>query len=205
MSHTSLGDNQGQRRQGDSSDSEHSDNTLDETQESLQDEVSSLESQPSSVVASNSPAAPSSDTQVIQKEKISAGVEESTARQSDEALGNSNEGQSSAQKSTCIASADTPPQHPVTVDAKSTTSQSRSGKGTNDAKNEKTDVKNSQDKKDKRPTEDQNANTEQNEKQSGATRQKRKAHQQPVASEQKMVFGPQPPSKVKRTTFYQMI
>lgn len=219
LSHVSLGDNQGNRMQSgrDSSDSENSDNAMDETPESLQDDFSSLESQPSSLVANNT-AAPPENTQDIQGERTAANVEEITVRQSDGTPDTCNEGKSNAQKSTKdetlqTASADAPAQNPDKEDTKSTTSQSGSGKGTktNDPKNQKTDIKNSKNKKDpgttRQPTLDQNANVEPNVKKTEQHNQKGKTQQdqlqkQTEATKPKMVSGPQTSSKVMRTKLY---
>ncbi|XP_023265809.1 E3 ubiquitin-protein ligase RNF213 [Seriola lalandi dorsalis] len=211
LSHVPPADNQKKRTQDgrDSSDSEGSNNAMDETPDSLQDEFSSMESQPSFSVADSTAEPDSEGTQVIQSEKAAAAEETNTARQVEDAPGNSNEGESNAQKSTqdqkpTTAPADTPTQHPTSEDSKSTTPQSGSGIGTTatNPKDQKTDRKKS--KKDtvstKQPTLDQNANMEPNVKQTGQTKQKGKSQQeqkpkQTVASEEKMVFGPQTSSK----------
>ncbi|XP_044037270.1 E3 ubiquitin-protein ligase rnf213-alpha [Siniperca chuatsi] len=216
LSHVSVGDNQGKKTKGgrDSSDSESSDNAMDETPDSLQDGSSSLESQPSSLVA-NTPAAPPEDTQVIQSEQTAATVEAKTGKQSEDDPGNPEEGESNAPKSTQdqtlkTAPADTPTQHPTSKDSKSTTSQSGSGIGAEatNAKDQKTDRKNSKNKKDtaatKHPTLDQNANMEPNAKQTGQNKQKGKSQQDQkqkptAAAGQKMVFGSQTPSKADST------
>ncbi|XP_040919421.1 E3 ubiquitin-protein ligase rnf213-alpha isoform X2 [Toxotes jaculatrix] len=190
----------------DSSDSESSNNAMDETPDSLQDEFCSMDSQPSSTAA-----APSAGTQETQCEKTATPVEAHTASQAEEAPGNCNEEESNAQKSTHdqtlkTAPADTPTQHPTSEDSKSMTPQSGSGSGkgtkATNPKDQKTDRKDS--KKGtvttKQPTLDQNANVEPNVRQTGQTKQKGKSQQvqkqkQTVATEQKMVFGPQTSSK----------
>ncbi|XP_035510465.1 E3 ubiquitin-protein ligase rnf213-alpha [Morone saxatilis] len=210
LSHVSLRDNQGQTTKGEreSSDSESSDNAMDETPESLQDGLSQ-ESQPSSLAA-NTPAAPSE--QLIQGETTAAPMETTS---SEEAPGNPDEGESSAPKSTedqrlKTAPTDTKNKQPTSEDSKSTTPQSDSGKGTNDtnSKEQKTDKKNSKNKKDtvstKQPPLDQNANVELNVKQTGQTKPKGKNQQdqkqkQAPAAEKKMVFGPQEPTKAHST------
>ncbi|XP_042247797.1 E3 ubiquitin-protein ligase rnf213-alpha [Thunnus maccoyii] len=215
LSHISLGENQGKRTQGgrDSSDSESSDNAMDETPDSLQDEVSLLENQSSSSAA-HSTAAPSEETQVIQSGKTAATSEPSTARQSEAAPGNHMEGENNEPKSTQdqtvkAAPADTPT-NPLSEDNKNTTSQLVTGKGTQptNPKDQKTESKNSKAKKNtattKQPIIDQNANVDPNAKQTGQTKQKGKNQQeqkqkQTVAAEQKMVFGPQTSSKAEST------
>ncbi|XP_062264891.1 E3 ubiquitin-protein ligase rnf213-alpha [Platichthys flesus] len=128
LSQVSLEDNQGTQDRRDSSDSESSNKAADETPVSLQDEASSVESQPSSLVA-NSPAAPSEEAQVIQSENPAA-----TARQLEESQAHSDEVESNAQKSKedqtlKTAVADSPTQHPTSED-KGNTPQSGNGKGT---------------------------------------------------------------------------
>ena len=184
---------------------------MDETVDSLQDGLSSLESHPGSSSA-NTPAAPSEDSQVSQNETA---TEE--ARNLEEAPGNpdegeSNEGKSSQDQTQKTAPADTLAQQPMSEDAKSTTPQSDSGKE-NKATNpndQKTDKKNPKNKKDTATTQqttlDQNANVEPNVKQAGPTKQKGKNQQeqklkQGPAAGQQMVFGPQSQSKVRLTTF----
>ncbi|KAM9346074.1 E3 ubiquitin-protein ligase rnf213-alpha-like [Symphorus nematophorus] len=209
LSHVSLEDNQGQKTKGgkESSDSASEDNAMDETPDSLPDGLSSPESQPSSLAA-NTPAVPPEDTQVIPSEKTAATA---GAGSSKEAPGNPDEGQNNALKSTQdqtlkTAPADTPTQQPISEDNKSMTSQSGSGKGTKttDPKEQKTDRKNSKNKKDtaniKQTALDQNANVQPNTEQTGQTKQKEKNQQDEKqkltpAAKQKMIFGPQTPSK----------
>ncbi|KAA8582604.1 hypothetical protein FQN60_003825 [Etheostoma spectabile] len=211
-SNLSLGDNQGRRTQDgkDSSGSESSDNAMDETPDSLQDQPSSLESQPSSLAA-NIPAAPPEDTHVVESEKEAATEEAGTVGQPEEAPGNPAKGKSNTPKSTPdqalnTAPADTPT--PISGDSNITTSQSGSGKGTKAtiAKEQKTEKKNSKNKKDtaKQPALDQNANVEQHVKQTGESKQKGKSQQvqkqkQAVVANQQMVFGPQNVSKADST------
>ncbi|XP_040012185.1 E3 ubiquitin-protein ligase rnf213-alpha isoform X2 [Xiphias gladius] len=214
LSHVSTGDNQKKMTQGgrDTSDSESSNIAMDETLDSPQDDFSSMEGQSSSLIANNI-AAPSEGTQISESEKTAATAEANAARQSEEAPGNSNEGESNAQKSTQdqtlkTAPADTPTQHPTSEESKSTTPQTGSGKGMKAAnpEDQKTDRKNS--KKDtvttKQPTLDQNANVEPNVKQTGQTKQKQNTQKdqkqkQTATAEQKMVFGPQTSSKADST------
>ncbi|XP_070779019.1 E3 ubiquitin-protein ligase rnf213-alpha [Enoplosus armatus] len=210
LSHVSMGDTPGKKT---TSDSESSDNPMDETPDSLQDGSSSLESQPSSLAA-NVTAAPPEDTQVTPSKKTAATAETRTGRQSEEAPGKPDEGESNAPKSIQdqtleTAPADTPTQHPASEDSKSTTSQSGSGKGTKatDPKDQKTDRKNSKNKKDttatKQPTLDQNANVEPNVKQTGQNKQKGKSQQdvtqKPTAATGQKIFGPQTRSKADNT------
>lgn len=186
---------------------------MDETVDSLQDGLSSLESQPGSSRAST-PAAPSEDSKVSQNEKTAATEE---ARNLEEAPGNpdegeSNEGKSSQDQTLKTAPADTPAQQPMSEDAKSTTPQSDSGKekkATN-PNDQKTDKQNPKNKKDTATTQqatlDQNANEEPNVKQTGPTNQKGKDQQeqkqkQGPAAGQKRIFGPQSQSKARLTTF----
>ncbi|XP_026181025.1 E3 ubiquitin-protein ligase rnf213-alpha-like isoform X2 [Mastacembelus armatus] len=212
QSHVSLGDNRDKRTQGggDFSDSESSDNAMDETPESLQGGFSSLESQPNSLAAPNT-ATPSANTEVSQSEKTAATIEKGTANTSHEAPSNVNERVSSDLKSVQdqtikTATADTPSQRHVTEDSQITSSQSGEGMKANNLRDQKTNIKNSK-KKDtaEQPTVDQNANVDPNVKQAGQTKQKRKSHQEQKpkpneAAEQKpqMVFG-RPPSKADST------
>lgn len=178
---------------------------MDETPDSLQDGLTSLESQRNSLAA-NTPAAPSEDAQAVQSETAAT----AEARGPEEAPGNPDERENNAPTPTQdqtlkAATSDTPTQQPISEDSKSTTPQSGSGKGTKAAnpKDQKTDRKNSKNKADtaatKQATLDQNANVALDEKQTRQTRQKGKNQQdqkQKPAAEQKMVFGPQRPSKV---------
>ncbi|KAK5884967.1 hypothetical protein CesoFtcFv8_018727 [Champsocephalus esox] len=211
MSHLSLGGSQGKKTRGgpDSSDSESSENAIDETPESLQDGPSSLESQPSLVVA-DIPAGPSEDKQEVQSEKEALALEARTPIHSGDTPGITVEGESNALKSAQdqapnTAPADTPT--PISKDSKSesqtVTSQAGSGKG-NKATNlqdEKTEKKGSKKKKDldtnKPPAMDQNANVEKHEKQTGQSKQKGKSQQE--QKQNPMVFGPQTPSKADPT------
>ncbi|TDH02962.1 hypothetical protein EPR50_G00157870 [Perca flavescens] len=181
-SHLSLGDNQGRRTQGGkvSSGSESSDNAMDETPDSLQDGPSSLESQPSSLAA-NIPAAPPEDTPVVEREKAAATEEAGTVGQPEEAPGNPDKGESNTPKSTQDQTLDTAPADtptPISGDSKITTSQSGSGKGTKatNPEEQKAEKKNSKNKKDtaKQPALDQNANVEQNVKQTKQSKPKGK-------------------------------
>ncbi|XP_029014016.1 E3 ubiquitin-protein ligase rnf213-alpha isoform X2 [Betta splendens] len=217
LSHVSLGDNLGNKTQSgrDSSDCESSDNAMDETPESLQDDVSSLESRPSPLLAMDT-AAPPGDAAAIQNE----------GRQSSNTPENSTKEKSNAQTTTKNETlketpADAPAQHPTTEDTKST-SQSGSGKGTQakDPESQKPDRQNSKNKKDtaientnvketeqtksknkkeqeknkkdttaKQPTLDQNTNvkeTEQTNKSKGKHQQNQKENE---ATTQQMVFG----------------
>lgn len=218
LSHVSLGDNQGRKTKSDreSSDSESSDNAMDVTPDSLQDALSSLDSQSSSLAA-NSPAPASEDTQDIQGEITAARVE---AKSSEETTLNTDEGERNALKSTQdqtlnTTPTDTPTQQPVPEDSKNTTSQSDTGKGakatnTKEQKNVKNNSKNKKDIADmKQPALDQNANVEPNVKQTGQTKQKgniqkdQKQKRAPAA-EQKTVGGSQTPTKVtKQSRIYE--
>uniref|UniRef100_A0A8D3BWR0 RING-type E3 ubiquitin transferase n=1 Tax=Scophthalmus maximus TaxID=52904 RepID=A0A8D3BWR0_SCOMX len=159
VSHVSLEDDQRKRMLGGegSSDSDSSIFAIDEAPDSLKDELSSVESQPSSLVASGA-VAPSEGAQVIQTEESAA-----TAKQLEEGQGNTDEGESNTQKSLKTAPADTPTQHPTSED-KSATPQSGTGKGNkaSNPKDQKAERKNS--KTDslttEQPTLDQNANVE---------------------------------------------
>lgn len=215
MSHLSLGGSQGKKTRGgpDSSDSESSENAINETPESLQDGPSSLESQPSLVVA-DIPAGPSEDKQEVQSEKEALALEARTPIHSGDTPGITVEGERNALKSAQdqapnTAPADTPT--PISKDSKSesktVTSQAGSGKG-NKATNlqdEKTEKKGSKKKKDldtnKPPAMDQNANVEKNEKQTGQSKPKGKSQQE--QKQNPMVFGPQTPSKVMQTKMYE--
>ncbi|KAG7242861.1 hypothetical protein INR49_018116 [Caranx melampygus] len=205
LSQLSLGDGDRKQDRRDSSDSESSNNAMDETPDSLQDELSSMESEPSFSVA----AEPTEAAKVTQSEKAAA---TEAAKQAEEVSGDSNKGQNNAQKSgqdqkVITAPGDTPNQQATSQE--STTPQLGSGnKTTNtDPKDQKTDRKKS--KKDavsnKEPALDQNANVEPNVKQTGQTKQRGRGQQEqkqkPAAPEQKMqmVFGPQQSSKAAST------
>lgn len=208
LSHVSLEDNQGQKTMSDrdSSDSESSDNAMDVTQDSLQDAVSSLDSQSSSLAA-NSP------------ETTAARVE---VKSSEETPHTTYEGERNAPKSTQdqtlnTTPTDTPTQQPVPEDSKSTTSQLDTDKGakTTNTKEQKSAKKNSKNKKDiatqdtKQPALDQNANVEPNVKQTGQTKQKGNNQQaqkqkQNLEAERKAVGGSQTPTKVtKQSNIYE--
>ncbi|XP_078017826.1 E3 ubiquitin-protein ligase rnf213-alpha isoform X1 [Epinephelus lanceolatus] len=200
LSLLSLGDNQGKKTQDgkDSSDSESSDNAMDDAPDSLHDGPSSLENQPGSVAA-NIPAAPPEDAQVVKSEKAAATEEAVTAMQSEEAPGDPGEGESNTPRSTqdqTIETADTPT--PISEDGKSTTSQAGSGKGTNpiNPKDQKTDTKNVKNKKDmaQQPSLDQNANMETSVKQTEQSKQKGKS-QQEQTQKQTAAASPQKSSK----------
>ncbi|XP_060883381.1 E3 ubiquitin-protein ligase rnf213-alpha isoform X2 [Labrus mixtus] len=103
-------------------------------------------------------------------------------------------------------STDTPTQRPPLRDGKAATSQPGAGKGTKTAnsKEQKTDGKNSKNKKDTaatKPTLDQNANVKtspkpsEQSKKKGNSLQEQKKQKPAAAAAQKMVFGPQTPSK----------
>ncbi|XP_054463285.1 E3 ubiquitin-protein ligase rnf213-alpha [Anoplopoma fimbria] len=214
LSHVSREDSQGKKTQTvrDSSDSESSDNAKDETLDSLQDGPASLESQHGSL-AVNITAAPSEDTPVVESKTSADEVEARPVKLPEEAPGNPDKEESNPPKSTQdqklkTAPTDTPT--PISEDSKSAASQSGSDKGTKptNPKDQKTEKKNSKNKKDtpatKQSPQDQNANVEQQAKQTGQSKQKEKSQQdqtqtQTVAAEQKMVFGPQTPSKVDNT------
>ncbi|XP_033998788.1 E3 ubiquitin-protein ligase rnf213-alpha isoform X3 [Trematomus bernacchii] len=207
MSHVSLGDSQGKKTQGgpDSSESESSENAMDDTPESLQDGPSSLESQPSSVAA-DIPAGPSEDKQEVQSEMEALALEARTPIHSGDAPGITVEGESNALKSaqdqalnTAPADTQTPIQEDSKSESKTVASQAGSGKG-NKATNlqdENTEKKGSKKRKDldtnKPPAMDQNANVEKNEKQTGQSKQKGKSQQE--QKQNPMVFGPQTLSK----------
>ncbi|XP_033998789.1 E3 ubiquitin-protein ligase rnf213-alpha isoform X4 [Trematomus bernacchii] len=211
MSHVSLGDSQGKKTQGgpDSSESESSENAMDDTPESLQDGPSSLESQPSSVAA-DIPAGPSEDKQEVQSEKEALALEARTPIHSGDAPGITVEGESNALKSAQDQTLNTAPadtQTPISEDSKSESktvaSQAGSGKGNKatNLQNENTEKKGSKKKKDfdtnKPPAMDQNANVEKNEKQTGQSKQKGKSQQE--QKQNPMVFGPQTLSKADPT------
>lgn len=205
LSQLSLGDGERKQDRRDSSDSESSNNAMDETPDSLQDDLSSMESQPSFSVAPE----PTEAAEVTQSKKPAATEEANTATQAAEVSGDSNKGENNAPKSgqdqkVMTAPADTPNQQATSGESTTTTPQLGSGNKTSDTnpKEQKTDKKKS--KKDavsnNEPAVDQNANVEANVKQTGQTKQKGKGQQEqkqkPAAPEQKMVFGPQSPPKV---------
>ncbi|KAL3987051.1 centrosome and spindle pole-associated protein 1 [Sarotherodon galilaeus] len=205
LSHISLGDKQGKETQGerDSSDSESSDNAMDTTPDSLQDRLSSCESQPSSLTA-NDIVATAEDAQVNQSEKSDGPVQANTVEQCEAATSSPNEMESSAQESPDNQSqktgpADTPAERPASEDKKSTTSQSASSESTKatTAKDPKEKTLKNQKEADnaKKPKQDQNANVAANAKQSKENTQKGKNQKeqkpkQAVANDQQMVFGP---------------
>lgn len=204
LSHISLGDKQGKETQGerDSSDSESSDNAMDTTPDSLQDRLSSCESQPSSLTA-NDIVATAEDAQVNQSEKSDGPVQANTVERCEAATSSPNEMESSAQESPDnqpqkTGPADTPAERPASED-KSTTSQSASSKGTKATNAKDTKEKTSKTQKDadnaKKPKQDQNANVAANANQSKENTQKGKNQKeqkpkQAVANDQQMVFGP---------------
>lgn len=185
---------------------------MDERPDSLQEGLSSSESQPSSLAA-NSPHLLSEDTQDTQCEKTTAAAE---TRHSEDALDNPLEGEDTGPKSpqdqrqdSKTVPGDTLTHQPTSEDSKSKAMTSKSGqdkksKATNSS-DQKTDGKNTKNEKDtttsKRPTLDQNANVEQTAMQTEATKLKGKIQQDqkqktaPVAK-QKMVFGPQTPKVI---------
>lgn len=182
---------------------------MDETPDSLQDDLSSMESQPSFSVA----AEPTEAAEVTRSEKPAATEEANAAKQAAEVSGDSNKCENNAQKSgqdqkVTTAPADTP--NPTSGESATTAPQLGSGNKTTDTnpKEQKTDKKKS--KKDavsnKESAVVQNANVEANVKQTGQTKQKGKGQQEqkqkPAASEQKMVFGPQSPPKVIVSKMY---
>lgn len=184
---------------------------MDERPDSLQEGLSSSESQPSSLAA-NSPHLLSEDTQTTQSEKTAATAE---TRHSEDAPGKPLEGEDTGPKSPQdqilkTAPGDTPTQQPTSEDSKtipnppSKSGQGKKSKATNNT-DQKTDRKKTKNEKDtttsKRPNLDQNANVEQTAMQTEATERKGKIQQDqkpktaPVA-EQKMVFGPQTPKVI---------
>ncbi|XP_063327964.1 E3 ubiquitin-protein ligase rnf213-alpha [Pelmatolapia mariae] len=205
LSHISLGDKQGKETQGerDSSDSDSSDNAMDTTPDSLQDRLSPLESQPSSLTA-NDIVATAEDAQANQSETSDAPVQANTVERSEAATSSMNEMESNAQTSPDnqpqkTGPVDTPAERPASEDNKSTTSQSASSKGTKatTAKDPKEKITKNQKEADnaKKPKQDQNANVAANAKQSKENAQKGKNQQeqkqkQPVAPHQQKVFGP---------------
>lgn len=211
-----MGDNQGHTTKDgrESSDNESLDNAMDETPDSLQDGLSSLESQSSSSAVSTLDV-PSEDTQATQSEKTAATAE---ARTSEETPGKPDVGESdglqSTQEQTFKTSDDNPTQQTILEDNQSTTSESgpaKNSKATN-PKDQKTDRKNSKNSQDpakmKQPTLDQNANVDQSAKQTGQTKQKGKNEQDlkqkaTPAAQQKMVFGSQTPTQVILTKIYE--
>ncbi|XP_041853322.1 E3 ubiquitin-protein ligase rnf213-alpha isoform X2 [Melanotaenia boesemani] len=133
LSHISLEDNQGKRTRDreDSTDSESSENIMDEPSDLHQDGLSSLEGQPSSLAANNTAntAASSEDAQVIQGEKHVSSAEASTGEASEEAAGNPKERENDTQKSTQDqTTAAASPALPAV--SKNNTSQSGSGEET---------------------------------------------------------------------------
>lgn len=177
----------------DSSGSENSDSAMDETPDSLQNDLSSMESQPS-LLSANSTAAAAEER-----------VEENTLSEPNEATSKPNQEGEETEKKTKkgqtlkTSPADTPTEHPAIEDTTSMTSQSSSGKGTNTTKDQ-TNIINSKNKKDtettKQPRLDQNANVAPNvnkatqSKQKGKGQQEQKQEEKPkqnVAPEKQMV------------------
>lgn len=181
---------------------------MDERPDSLQEGLSSSESQPSSLAA-NSPHLLSEDTQATQSEKTAATAE---TRHSERGPGKPLEGEDSGTKTPQdqilkTAPGDTPTQQPTSEDSKTMTSKSGQGKKSKATNNteQKSDRKKTKNEKDttagKQPTLDQNANVEQTAMQTEATERKGKIQQDqkqktaPVV-EQKKVFGPQTPKVI---------
>ncbi|XP_061567178.1 E3 ubiquitin-protein ligase rnf213-alpha [Cololabis saira] len=176
QSYISAGDNQQQRRlRGDSSDSESSDTAMNKRR---QDEFSSMETPPSSLVADNTVAS-FEETEVTQSENTGT-VEAGVAAQSEEAADGPKEGERDAQNSTQdqtikTAPADTPDQPPT---SENKTSQSAPGTGTEAAnpKDQKTACKNANNKEEtditKQPAVVQDANVDPNGKETGDLKQK---------------------------------
>ncbi|KAM9393995.1 E3 ubiquitin-protein ligase rnf213-alpha-like isoform 2-T2 [Pholidichthys leucotaenia] len=189
------------RCRGDSSESESSDNAMDETPESLQDELSSMESQPSTVAANNTTAT-SEIGQENQSEMIDVSVE--AVGEPEKATVNPEEEESGAQKSTRDQKVedtptDTPAQHLTAEDNEGTAAQSGSDKGTKDSDAEDQKANNKTVKgtdTNKEPKLDQNTSVKQNPKQTlkGKSQQDQK-QKQTVATGQK-VFGPHTSSEV---------
>lgn len=185
---------------------------MDERPDSLQEGLSSSESQPNSLSA-NSPHLLSEDTQATQTEKTAATAE---TRHSEDAPRKPLEGEDTGPKTPQdqilkTAAGDTPTQQPTSEDSKTMTSkpgQGKKSKATNNT-DQKTDRKKQKNEKDtttsKRTNLDQNANVEQTAMQTEAIERKGKIqHDQkqktaPVA-EQKMVFGPQTPKVTQHNT-----
>ncbi|CAJ1075084.1 E3 ubiquitin-protein ligase rnf213-alpha [Xyrichtys novacula] len=198
MSHVSVGGDQSLKSKsgGDSSDSESSDNAMDETPESLQEGASPMECQPDFSEA-DTPAAPPEDNQVNQSGATAEKEEAAPVTQSEEDPGKVAQDQT--------PNTDTPTLRPPLRDNKTATSQTPADKGTKttnnkDLKNERKSSKNRKDTADTRqPTLDQNANEETSPKQTGQDKQKGKSQQeqkqkQTAASGQKN-SGPQTRSK----------
>ncbi|XP_029363545.1 E3 ubiquitin-protein ligase rnf213-alpha [Echeneis naucrates] len=208
----SLSDSQGEKTEDgrDSSDSESSNNAMDETPDSLQDEVSSMEISQISTVVADDTAEPPKGAKDIQNEKAAATEETNTAQQQqvEEAPDNFNKGQGHAQESMqdqklTTSQAEGKTQCPSLEDSKGTEPQTHLSKGkmATNTKDEETNKKKS--KKDtvgsKQTTLDQNTNVEPNVKKTQQTKQTRNSQQEQrqksVANEQKMVFGSQKPTK----------
>uniref|UniRef100_A0A668A8U6 Uncharacterized protein n=1 Tax=Myripristis murdjan TaxID=586833 RepID=A0A668A8U6_9TELE len=219
LSVLSLGDNQERKTQegGDSSDSENSDNAMDVTPDcSLQDECSSLESQPRSLIADNA-TGPSESAPVTQSETAST-TEQSTESQTavapdSQATGDNNNLKSAPTQTSTPATTNTPTSHSKSEDSNNTAPQAGAGKGAKvvNQKDQKTEGKSPKTKSDpptkqtKQTKLDQNANvgpnanqTEQP-KQKGKTGQQSQKPKQTAAVEQRMVFGPQSLSKAEST------
>lgn len=181
----------------DSSDCESSDNAMEETPESLQDDVSSPESQPSSLVA-NSTAAPPGDAPAMRRAETAAQRQSSNTPEKEKSNAQTPPKDETQKETPAGARA----QHPATEDTKS-----RSGSGqrtpAKDPENPKPDKKTSKTKKDTATTKqlDQNTGgkahvTETEETNKSKAKDQKKQNE---ATEQKMVFGKQTPPKVKLT------
>uniref|UniRef100_UPI003AABD3E1 E3 ubiquitin-protein ligase rnf213-alpha n=1 Tax=Centroberyx gerrardi TaxID=166262 RepID=UPI003AABD3E1 len=214
LSLISLDDNQVKQAQegGDSSDSDSSTNAMDETPDSLPDGSSSLESQPSSLVANDTPR----PAEGFQSEKTAATLKPSAESQSavapdKQVMGDGNIPKSTETQTSEPAPADTPTSHSVSEDKTSTTPQSGPGKGVkvSNPKEQKTEANSSKTMKDtttaKQTKLDQNANVDPNANQTAQPKQKGKTVQQSQKPKQtaavggQMVFGPQKPSKAEST------
>ncbi|XP_068605931.1 E3 ubiquitin-protein ligase rnf213-alpha [Brachionichthys hirsutus] len=160
LSYASLGNTQNQKKkpERECSDSEPSDNAMEESLDSPQDPLSPLDSQPSSSTAKAS-GVPCEDTHVFQSGKAAATSEERGAK---EAPGSADEGENASK-----SIQDQALQNELT-DSRSKTSQAGSHEGAMvpNPEDQKTDRNNSNNKIDaaatKQPAQDQNDNTEEN-------------------------------------------
>ncbi|KAM4598251.1 E3 ubiquitin-protein ligase rnf213-alpha-like [Polymixia lowei] len=211
LSHTSSEDKHVKKMQEgrDSSDSDSSDNTVDEKLDSLCDGFSSLESQPSSVVPPSTTKS-FEGTPVSHNKTGTATPEPNTEPRSAVTSGNQITRESGISVSTVTqssepAQADTPTSSSKSEGDKNATPQSAKDKEVTNARDQKTEGKTSKSKKDmtntKKTKPDQSANMDENANQTEQTKQKVKNDPQGQQLRQmpanEKVFGSSNTSKIE--------
>lgn len=172
------------KKRSESSGSEESKDAMDEGPDSLQDEASHMESLDSSM-ASTPGAEPSEHTTGAVRDQTTdreEGSKEASGRPGESGKDKPN---SPGDQIVKTAPSDTPTERPV-EESKSVMSPTDEGKKSKSANKNMINTRES--------VLDHNANVESNGKQQGKTNQKNKSKQK--TTEQKMVFGPQPPLQV---------